>query len=293
MVSIIIASANESLLQEVQQNIANTIGIEHELLVFPNADGKRGICDIYNEGIEKAKYPIRCFMHEDIAFHTIGWGKIVENIFEQHPSVGIVGIAGSTYKSLMPIGWPNQATQQSERSHLIQSFKYLNLPQQHFCLNPFNEVLAKVVVADGAWLCIKKEVTDRFRFDSKTFRHFHCYDLDYCLTAGKAYDVAITYEVLLHHFSDGNLDEKWMEEQLLFFRKWEQELPASTEPLSLQKLRSYEKQNFRYWVKLLRRLKFKKTIAFYLLYRPKVRKVLGLKYFLKLHYTIWRYYTFR
>ncbi len=293
MISVIIASANAKLLEEVKVNIGETIDFAHEVLAFENSNGEKGICEIYNEGITKSKYDILCFMHEDLAFKTKGWGKAVINAFHQHQKLGVLGIAGSTFKSIMPIGWPNQATQATERSNIVQSFKYLTLETKQACLNPFNEDLSKVVVVDGVWMCVKKEVAQKYKFDSSTFKKFHCYDLDYCLAVGKEYEIAVTYDVLLHHFSDGNLNREWMEQQLLFYYKWENELPKSTTPLSKAQIRKFEKQNFKYWLRQIHQLGFDKKLAYDLLHRRKLYEILGLKYFLKFHYTIFALYAFK
>ena len=290
MISIVIASADPKLLQQVKLNIAQTIGLPYEILAFNNSNSAKGICEIYNEGISQAKYAILCFMHEDIAFVTNDWGIVVQELFQQHSKLGVIGIAGSTFKSIMPIGWPNQGSHETERSHLLQSHKYADKETFHANLNPNNERLAKVVVVDGAWMCVKKEVTERFVFDSDTFKGFHCYDIDFCLSAGRAFEIAVTYDVLLHHFSEGRLDRNWMEQSLLLYYKWEDELPKSLVPLSKKRIRKIEKQNFRYWLKQIHALGFEEKIAYRLLHRPRLFKILGLKYFLKFHYSIFALY---
>lgn len=290
MVSIIIASADPQLLQQVKVNIDETIGLPYEILAFDNAGGATGICEIYNQGIRRARHAILCFMHEDIAFKTTGWGQVVQELFARHSRLGIIGMAGSTYKSVMPSGWTSQGSPESERSNLLQSFKYMKYETVRSCINPANEQLAKVVAVDGAWMCVKKEVVEKFGFDSTTFTKFHCYDIDFCLLAGRAYDIGVTYDVLLHHFSEGSFNKEWMEQTLLLYNKWEEELPQSTLPLTPKRIRRIEKQNFRYWVKQMRALGFEEKIAYRLLHRPRLYKILGLKYYLKFHYTIFVWY---
>lgn len=293
MISIIIASANPQLLQNVKANIDETIGVPYEVLAFENGDGAKGICDLYNEGIRKAKHDILCFMHEDIKFVTNKWGGLVWDAFQQHTKVGIIGIAGSTFKSIMPIGWPSQGSHETERCHLLQSSKYTKKDTFHAYLNPQKEQLSRVVVVDGVWMCVRKKVTEEFLFDSNTFKNFHCYDIDFCLSAGTSFEIAVIYNVLLHHFSEGNIDRAWMEQSLLLYDKWEDTLPKSTIPLSKRRIRKIEKQNFRYWLKQIHVFGFDKKLAFRLLHRHKLIKILGLKYFLKFHYSILNEYYFK
>ncbi len=70
MLSIIISSGNQQLLAAVRLNIAETAGILHEIIAIDNTSAKRGICEVYNEGIHRAKYPMLCFMHEDTILQT-------------------------------------------------------------------------------------------------------------------------------------------------------------------------------------------------------------------------------
>lgn len=286
MLSLIIASVHPHLLQRVKQNAEETIGLPYEFIVFNNSSGEKGICEIYNQGIAMAKGSILCFMHEDIAFVTKDWGKTVQGLFEQNAKLGIVGIAGGTYKPLMPSGWYSQGSPQTERSNLIQSFKFEERETHHANINPTGESLAKVVAVDGVWMCVKKEVTRCFLFDSATFKNFHCYDIDFCLSAGKAYDIAVTYDVLIHHFSEGNFNRQWMDQTMLLYKKWEGELPKSVHGFTKKQITKIEKQNFRFWLKQIHALGYSKDLAYWLLHRPKFYQVLGLKYFLKFHYSI-------
>lgn len=290
MVSIIIASVDPKLLQQVKQNIDETIGVPYEIISFNNGDGARGICEVYNEGINKATQDILCFMHEDLAISTKDWGKIVHQIFQQHQKLGVIGIAGSTYKSVMPTGWASQGFAESERTNILQSFKHIEYNTIHACVNPNNERLAKVVAVDGAWICVRREVCQHVRFDSEQFKRFHCYDIDFCLAAGKHYEIGVTYEVLLNHFSEGKFDRQWMDQTLLLFQKWETELPRSVTPMTEKQIRRIEKQDFKYWVKQMRVFGYGIGEAYKMLHRPRIAKILGPKYYWKYHYTIFSIY---
>lgn len=292
MISIVIASADSQLLALVKANINQTIGVPYEVLAFGNSNERRGICEIYNEGIAQAKYPVLCFMHEDISFVTQNWGQHVLQTFAQQPSFGIIGVAGTTFKSIMPIGWPSEGSPEAERCNILQSYKRSNKETTHVYKDPLNESLSYVVVVDGVWMCVKKEVTDRYRFDADTFKGFHCYDVDFCLSAGKEFAIGVTYNVLLQHASEGGWNRKWMEESLLLYNKWKYFLPLSTTPLPKKRMQKIEKQNFRFWLQRVHAWGFNKELAYQILHESKVKKVLGLKYFLKLHYSIFKIYAF-
>lgn len=292
MISVIIASADPALLALVKKSIDETIGVPYEVLAFANGDGAKSIASIYNEGIRLAKYPVLCLMHEDVSFVTQNWGEAVMQTFDQNPRLGIIGVAGTTFKSVMPIGWPSEGSPEAERSNLLQSYKYTPKETARIYKNPENETVSPVVAVDGVWMCVRKEVAAKYRFDDKTFKGFHCYDVDFCLSAGKDFTVAVIYNVLLNHLSEGNWDRTWLEQSLLLYKKWESFLPQFTVPFSKKRVRKIERQNFRFWLQRIRAQGFDKKLAFQILHRPKLFKVLGLKYFLKLHYSIFKEYHF-
>ena len=55
MVSIIICSVSPHLLKELQQNIAQTIGIEYEIIAIDNREQHWPIAKVYNYAAQQAK----------------------------------------------------------------------------------------------------------------------------------------------------------------------------------------------------------------------------------------------
>lgn len=229
MISIIIASADEKLLKDVCQNIENTIGIPFEIISFNNNGGERGICEVYNDGISKARYDILCFMHEDLDIKTCGWGVIVHSIFEANKGLGILGVAGSAYKTFAPSGWDVEGEEARLRHiNYIQTFKRSAQPPVLIEVNPTKAKLAKVACVDGMWLCTRREVVRKHFFDQTMLLGFHGYDLDFCLSVGQDYEIAVTYDILMEHFSEGNFSKEWFQEILKVHEKWALYLPVCT-----------------------------------------------------------------
>ena len=79
MISVIVCSIKPQFLEQLKLNIKKTIGVAYELLAYDNREGRRGICEVYNELAKCVRYEIICFAHEDILFETHGWGKILLN----------------------------------------------------------------------------------------------------------------------------------------------------------------------------------------------------------------------
>ena len=247
MISIIISSANPSFLTQVIKNIEDTIGVPYELISFDNSKGQKGICEVYNLGIQRAKYDILCFMHEDIEIRTKAWGKIVTDHFNEYKGLGLLGVAGSTYKTLTPAGWVGTGIN-TARANYIQSHKASNDPPKHYYINPNNEKIVQVACVDGVWLCTTKKIAFEFGFDDHTFKKFHAYDLDFSLAIGQRYKVAVTYDVMLDHFSEGKYDNVWMEETLKLHDKWNKILPVNVGSTSLEIAMKIEKNTFKVFI---------------------------------------------
>lgn len=230
MISIIICSVNPEDLQRVQQNIAHTIGVPYEVIAFDNRVEKWGICKVYNKGIEQAKYNNLCFMHEDVVIETRDWGVKVLGIFDANPDLGVVGVAGGGYKALAPSGWYCLEFENPHISfqNILQGYKSDRSEDVHAYHNPYNEALAEVVCVDGVWFCARKNVAEDNRFDEKLLKGFHGYDIDFCLNLFGRYRIAVTYDILMRHASEGNFNKAWLDEILKVHKKWNRNLPLTT-----------------------------------------------------------------
>lgn len=246
MISIIICSVSQKELSAVSENIRNTIGVEHEILAFDNKHLKKGISEIYNMGVQQAGFNILCLMHEDMEMVTEGWGQKVLDIFNANQQLGLLGIAGGGYKSLAPSSWYNYHLQENGGFYcnIIQGFKHTGKPEAHDYRNPRNETLSRVACIDGCWMCTRKEVATRYPFDQKRLKQFHGYDLDYSIGISQWYQTAVTFEVLLRHFSEGNFDQVWRGEMLKVHEKWAHLLPLNIDGVPAASLKRIERDAY-------------------------------------------------
>jgi hypothetical protein len=284
MISIIISSAKKELLDQVKLNIAATVGVEHQIIAFDNSDGKKGICEIYNLGIAEAKFDLLCFMHEDVAMITADWGLIVQKIFDEHPDVGLIGVAGSSYQPLSPSGW-NGYGSDNYYLNLLQSFKFSDQERTLRYRNPNNEKLVPVACIDGVWFCTTKSLAVKYRFD-ENFKGFHVYDLDFSLAVGQEKTVAVTFEVLLHHFSEGQYNVPWLESTIQLYQKWFNALPVEVEPLTKKKRVFIERKTFKHFIKLMANSHLSLSIANRFLWKDNRFIKLNFGLFLKLQFYI-------
>jgi len=290
MISIIIASADPDQLRQVSENIEITIGVPFEIIAINNSDGSKGICEIYNSGMQQARYDMLCFMHEDVLIKTDDWGNRVLNFFTTHHDYGLLGIAGSEYKSLAPSGW-NPTGVETAYINLIQRFKYKPQELFHYYKNPGEKEFAEVACVDGVWFCTPKAIAAEVMFDEINFKGFHAYDLDFSLSIGQNYKIGVTFDILIDHFSEGSYDAEWIAATLDLHKKWNSRLPVNLKPISKKQMLYAEKVTFKFFIDQLILLKFPRRVAFEMLYYNNSFLKLSPKLFFKLHFIILKKYA--
>jgi glycosyltransferase involved in cell wall biosynthesis len=226
MISIIICSRGATYCENVKANIKRTIGVTFEIIIVDNSDNKLSLTQAYNKGASRAIYSYLCFMHEDIIFHDVDWGEKVIDHFNADPDIGLIGIAGGSYKSASPSSW-------FPPLKLYPLFPMHQRLLQHFGdqvvlenVNPFHENRSRVACIDGVWFCCRRQIWDKVKFD-ETIQGFHCYDLDFSLSVNKIARVVVVYDILLEHFSAGNYGADWVKATYLLHKKWGADLPLN------------------------------------------------------------------
>lgn len=274
------------MLDDVSANIEQTIGVPFEILGFDNSKGEKGICEIYNIGASAAKYDTLCFMHEDVAIKTKNWGAVVLNTFKQRQDIGLLGLAGSKYKTLAPSGF--YCHDDMSRLNILQEFKYGEVDSRINYNNPDEVRITEVVSVDGVWFCCPRDVAVLYPFDDQLFRGFHCYDIDFSLSVGTSYKVAVTYEVSLLHFSEGNYERKWVEQTLMMQNKWQHRFPISLLPLTNKAMMTYEKNAFRFFIEKMKVSGFSRSEMQTVLWKSKIQQKFGWSLFFKLWFYIYK-----
>ncbi|MBT2621802.1 glycosyltransferase [Chryseobacterium sp. ISL-6] len=206
MISIIISSYLPHYFSALENNIAETIGVPYEIIKIDNP-GLMGICKAYNMGAEKAKYDYFLFIHEDILFHTDKWGeKLITHL--NRPGTGVIGLAGSSYVPVAPSSWTV-----SEKHNFINILQGNKENAESYLINKVSGNTNPVYAVDGVFLGIKKENFFDFKFD-EDINGFHGYDLDFTLRVSKRLQNYVIDNILIQHFSGGNLDKKWLDSNI-------------------------------------------------------------------------------
>ena len=243
MVSIIICSVSPHLLKGLQQNIAQTIGIEYEIIAIDNREQHWPIAKVYNYAAQQAKYPYLFFVHEDIRLLSDKWGKLMISKLAE-PDCGVVGFVGDKARFSCCSGW-YQYCDMSKISYFYQRIKggkTLFLVENADLNQPFQEV----ITLDGLGFFVRKEIWKKYPFDENLLTGFHCYDIDFSLQIASAnYKnyVCCSNQMLIEHFSQGNFsDASWFSTTLRLHEKWKSLLPMKTSDLNIsdKKIRKCE-----------------------------------------------------
>lgn len=229
MISIIICSRRSGIAPELADNIRRTVGVAHECIVIDNSHDQYSIFTAYNEGVRLSKYPFLLFMHDDIAYRTENWGARVLNHFADE-RVGAIGVAGTAYLPSHPSTWWSPWLGYQHIIHPIPGKDILALSSFSCDLSVDREAVA----LDGVWFCIRKSLFEKLRFDDRTYKGFHFYDIDTTLQVYlQGHRLLCITDILIEHKSLGAYDEKWIQEALVFHKKWKERTPIASAKLSL------------------------------------------------------------
>lgn len=226
MFSILVCSINEDYLSALKTNLSETIGLPYELLVWDNRKSPLPITAVYNRLGSEARYPYRCFIHEDILFTIPNWAQQLIDAFESDPALGLIGVAGAKYKSKTPSGW----------STGIREFDCVNILHRdkndqalRLYSNPNQSVLEPVVNVDGVFMCVRQEVWNTTRFNEEMLRGFHLYDIDFSFRVSRQYKAAVIFSIDIVHLTEGgNFGNEWLETTLRWHREFGRQLPDFT-----------------------------------------------------------------
>jgi hypothetical protein len=231
MFSILICSVNNVYLEKIKINIRDTIGHVYEILVWDNVMDPKPITEVYNLLAARAKYPYWCFIHEDIRFQTDHWSEKLLYAFNRHSETGLIGIAGSRYKSRTPSGW----------STGFLDMDYCNIFHQdkegktiHLYNNPQNSEFEPVVNVDGVFMAMRSEVWKTARFNEELLHGFHCYDIDFSFQVMQKWKTAVLFNIDILHFTQGgNFGNQWLADTLTWHEKFADQLPQHTSDYSI------------------------------------------------------------
>lgn len=209
MISIVICSVNPYDLYRIRESIMSTIGSEYELLIWDNRATNKGLCEVYNLMAERARYEYVIFLHEDLLFDTHNWGETIISIFSKQPDVGVIGVAGSKYKSDSFSGWYT-GIQEFDCANITH--RYSHGDESQYLSPGGNQFIEEVVCLDGVFICVRKSIWQQIKFDQDNLKGFHFYDIDFTLSIAKICTIVVTYSVkIIHITKGGDFGNKWVD----------------------------------------------------------------------------------
>lgn len=207
MISIIICSVNSGYFEKLKINVLESVGVDFEIIKINNIVEKLSIAKAYNKGAKMAKFPILVFIHEDILFHSKGWGLILLNLLDSLKNPGVLGIAGSSYLPISPSDW-----WVSDQRYLHTNF-LSNNKEIKDCIGRLKSTgileTKKVFALDGMFLAMNKSVWEEFQFD-ESLPGFHGYDTSICYRVSQKFQNYFIPDLLIEHFSKGYPNEVWL-----------------------------------------------------------------------------------
>lgn len=278
MISLIVCTKNKESITKLALNIEDTIGVAYELIIIEDSDGSKGICKAYNEGAAAARFDVLCFMHDDIEYETQNWGPVLCRLLADR-SIGLLGIAGGIVKTKIPSDWKGRF--EGEEIHMVQHYRFRDEEPLLCRENYSGQALADVVSLDGTWLCSRKDVLNKVHFDEITFSGFHGYDMDFSLQVLEHYRVCVTFEILIHHFSEGHYSHQWIESALKICDKWDDKLPVFAPSFSKRLLSTVELKNMKWIMKMLLRNKYSFSSVFQILMKYSLQVQFKISLFLR------------
>ncbi|MDR3013244.1 MAG: glycosyltransferase family protein [Chitinispirillales bacterium] len=231
-VSVIVCSIDSARCEKLKDSVANTIGIDFEIIAFDNRLKNWGLCKVYNYCAEKAIYPYLCFIHEDVIIATENWGETLIEFSESTPDCGVVGIAGGivAYRNfiLWIDGWVENDARYRYWDPYNDGTQPEGTPVVYKNCNPDNVEFAKVITLDGCFLFVTRDVYAKKPFDEETFTGFHFYDADFTLGISRIKQNYVCYTIDIHHFSTGTThNSDFCRSARKFQMKWKDVLPLS------------------------------------------------------------------
>lgn len=225
MISIVVCSTKPDLFIAFEKNVAQTIGCLHEIIGIDNRANKHSIFEAYNIGLDKAKYPIVCFIHEDVYFQTQGWGRIIESLFAKDEKLGLVGIAGAAYKTKAPSNWWANASENFNYQYIAHLNGANEVERNIWGWDKIADHITEkpVAVIDGVFMALRKKTNVRFR---EELGGFHNYDISLSADIfAHHYKTIVTRQIDLIHFSAGTLNDSWLDSTYEFYKLFQSKLP--------------------------------------------------------------------
>lgn len=211
--------------KKFQEHLLDKVGLKDvQILQYTNIN-QYSLAQVYNKGINEAKYDIVVCLHNDVKLSK-DWGKKLLSDFQNNPEYGIIGKAGSTHFPESGVYW--------EKMHQTMVGQvYHHPPNQDKFLSRYSPKLGyliPVVTIDGLFIAFdKNKIKNKF---DETIGRFHFYDHAFCLPNyldGVKIGVTSSFEIT--HESVGQPNTEFFLTKDKFVEKFKDSLPLTLLPV--------------------------------------------------------------
>lgn len=201
------------------EHLKQTCGIQEvEILQFINL-GHYDLSQIYNHALNTANHDFIVFIHDDIEFKTLNWGRCIINNFNQS-DFAILGVAGTTDLPITGIWW-------QDASKMIGRLKHRQgekIWSSHYSSH-FEDKILPVVCVDGVLIAVNRKKLQAIFNES--LKGFHFYDIDFCLSNYMVgAKIGVIFDIKIIHHSIGITNEQWENNRLQFISSHAYHLPC-------------------------------------------------------------------
>ena len=218
MISIIICSINPDRFRAVCEMYGRVFAGESCEVV--GVHDAQGLAEGYNRAVVAAKGELVIFSHDDV--EVLG-SDFKQRLMGHMARADLVGVAGAT--RVVGGAWA-----QSAPPHVFGQIAQIHPSGKDYDVVLWGVPKRRVdgiKVMDGVFLCTRRAVVEKVRFDETTFGGFHAYDVDFTFRAYLAgFRLAVGCDLSLLHFSPGRWDRNWRHSEDVFRAKFHGRLDA-------------------------------------------------------------------
>lgn len=185
MISIVVVYNDKRALNEILLDGLANQTVKFELIELDNTEGKyKSAAEALNYGGDKAKGKYIMFIHQDVELDSQSWLENVEKILDDTPNLGVAGVAGMSERG------SNQIKRRKGYVSLSGDIWGKRLSK-----------IEEVQTLDECLLIVPKLVFRKIQFDEQTFKGWHCYGVDYCLSVRQLGLKAYVVPAFIYHRS--------------------------------------------------------------------------------------------
>lgn len=216
-----------------ERHVRQTVGVDHNIYSYVNHN-EFSLTEIYNTALHehRSENSILVFLHNDIEFDTINWGRILLKHFN-NPSndYQILGVAGSVELYEHGCWWLTQDKKSMNMSAMVGVVNHDNGLRKWTSQYSLPHIGVKpVILVDGLFMAVdvsSEGIESEFIED---YKGFHFYDVSFCVENYlRGCNIGVITDIRITHKSIGQTNEQWELNRQQFAEEYKADLPIFLE----------------------------------------------------------------